>query len=433
MQIKFLFLSLLIATASLRAAPNMDHPLTICELVDIALENHPATKKAWWNANRAASALGSAKSAYYPQIDMSADIRNGVDFKFINGPDTSYTIVGANLLLSMMLYDFGQTSANVSSAKMGLLAANWQNDWTIQKVMVKVLENAYGTLHAQETYEASLSALADAAKVLETAQELNRAGLSPIADVYTTQSTYAVMHMDVIQQRAQLEIQVAKLASSLGLCATTLLTLAPFDSLPAPTCQQTEALIQLALEQRADLMAQQARVAAMAYNQKRTTAANYPTISFAGRGGANHAFQDNTEAGQYMVSLNLEVPLFTGFELMYNNRQAYADTQLTLEECAELQLDIALEVLTHSRTLQAVQEMLPDAEANLISSQKAYESTLERYKAGKEGIAEVSFSQRQLAAARVRYSEVKTRWLVSLANLAYATGTLNQDMESSCN
>lgn len=433
MQKKLLFLFLFLVTVSLEGAPNLDHPLTISELVDIALENHPATKKAWWNANRASAAVGSAKSAYYPQLDLNVDIRNGIDFKFINGPDTSYTIVGANILLGMMLYDFGETSANVNSAKMGLLAANWQSDWTIQRVMIKVLENAYGALHAQEVYQASLSSLADAKKVLETAKALNRSGLSPIADVYTTQATYSVMRMDVAQQKAQLDIQMAKLSASLGLCATTKLQIASYNALPAPTCQMTDALISFAMAHRADLQEKQARVSQMAYNQKRAASGYLPRISLLGRGGANHAFHDNTQAGQYMVALNLDVPLFNGFDTTYSNRQAYADTQLSIEECTELQLDIALEVLTYSRTLMAAQEMLPDAEENLNSAQKAYESTLDRYKAGKEGIAEVSFGQRQLAAARVRYSDVKTRLLISIANLAYATGTLTLDTESLCN
>ena len=75
-------------------------------------------------------------------------------------------------------------------------------------------------------------------------------------------------------------------------------------------------------------------------------------------------------------------------------------------------------------TLQAAQEMLHDAEDNLANSLKAYEGMLAKYKAGTEGITDVSNAQRQLAAARVRYSDVKTRWLVSIANLAYATGII---------
>lgn len=424
------FITTLIFTASLQAGTDLNHPLTIPELVDIALENSPTTRQAWWNANRAAAALGSAKSAYYPKIDADLSVQNGQDFKFINGPDVNYTIFGADILLSMMLYDYGGREANVCAAKMALLAANWQSDWSIQKVLVKVLENAYSTVHAQEVVQAAVSAYEDAVTIFETAQELNHAGLSPVSDVYAAQTTLSQMKMDLILQKALLDIQKAKLAASLGLCATTSIELAQLDETLVAQCNRTDELIALALNQRGDLMAKQARIMETLANQDRARAGYGPKVSFFGRGGANHALHDKTNAMQYQVLLDVEIPIFNGFDTMYQNRMAYADTQISTEDYAELQLNIVLEVLTYSRTLQAAQEMFGEAQINLESSQKAYDGTLDRYKAGKDRITDLSYAQRQLAAARVRYSDVKTRWLVSMANLAYATGTLVPYMET---
>lgn len=424
MSAKTFFILFLLLGTPLFADSAFDRPQTLSELVDIALSNHPSTKQAWWNANRAASALGISKSAYYPHLALEANVKNGRDFKFINGPDTNYTIVGADLLLSMMLYDFGERSAGVRAAKMSLLAAQWHVDWNMQKVMVRVLQNAYATLHAQEVFDAAKSSLEDAEKVLKTARELNRTGLTSISDVYTSQSNLSVMRMELTQQKALLAIEKGKLSSSLGLPADISFELAPLNPAEAPQKIQIDALIALAMCQRADLMAKQARVCeAYAYKDK-ANAAYGPKVAFYGRGGANHAFHDKANAAQYQLALNLTVPFFNGFETLYNTRKAFADTQISQEELAELQLAIALEVLTYSRSLEAAQEMLPEAEDNLNSAFKAYETVLAKYKAGKERIADVSFAQRQLAAARVRYSDVKTRWLISLANLAYATGTL---------
>jgi outer membrane protein len=427
---KFFFAIFLLIAGSLAASPDLSHPLTLVELVDIALKNHPATKQTWWNANRAASAVGSAKSAYYPKVGLEANATHGRDFKFINGPDTNYTIIGADVVLSLLLYDFGGRSASINGAKMALLAANWQTDWAIQKVLVKVLENAYSTLHAQEILQAACSSLEDAENVFKTARELNRTGLTPVSDVYTSQAALSQMKMELSQQKASLDIQKGKLAASLGLSANVPLELADFDLLQETQKLPTDELIALAMLQRADLMSKQAKLSESIYNKDKAGAAYGPKVYLAGRGGANHAFHDKADAAQYQISLNLEIPLFTGFEATYNNRMAYAETQIATEELAELQLNISLEVMTYSRSLEAAQEMLPEAEENLKSSIKAYESVLDRYKAGKETMAAVSNAQRQLAAARVRYSDVKTRWLTSMANLAYATGTLAPYMET---
>jgi outer membrane protein len=240
------------------------------------------------------------------------------------------------------------------------------------------------------------------------------------------------MKLDVAQQKALLDIQKGKLASSLGLDADTPLELAAVDKLPAPQQCQTSDLISLAKQQRTDLMAKRARVAESYERQKKVRASYGPKLSLGGRGAAEHFIHDHSNGGHYQIGLNLDMPLFTGFDASYQNRLAYADTQISMEQLAQLELDIALEVLTHSRSLEAAQEMLCYAEENLFNAQKAYDGTLDKYKAGKERIGEVSIALRQLASARTRFSDVKTRWLVSMANLAYATGSLLPNMENTC-
>jgi outer membrane protein TolC len=401
-----------------------DRPLTISELIDIALTNNPSTKQAWWNANRAAASLGSSYSSYYPQLALQASASHGYDFQFTNGPDTNYTLLSADLVLSALLYDFGARSAGVASAKAGLQAAQWSKDWNIQHVIVTVLENVYATLHAQEVLQAAQTSLEEANKILAAAQEMHRVGLTPISDIYLSEATAAQMRMELSMQKALLDIQRGKLATVLGLPATKQLTLAeinPVETLPVPEIQ---GLIDLAMQRRADLLARQARLAESLANKEKAFAGYGPKIAFSARGGADHAVKDRASAAHYQFLVSLEMPLFDGLNTMYQNRMAYADTQLSMESVAELELTIAMEVLTHSRTLEALQALLPVAERCLVNAQKSYDSMLEKYRAGKDSITEVSTAQSALAAARVRYSDVKTRLLSALANLAYATGTL---------
>lgn len=407
----------------------LNHPLTMSELVNIALKNNPETKQAWWNAQRAAANVGIANSAYYPKLGLNASAAHGRDFKFINGPDVNYTILRADLVLSYLLFDFGERAANVESAKMGLLAANWQTDFAMQKVIIRVLENAYSTINAQNILDASLISLEEAEKLQGITKELNRVGLNPITDIYTSQATLSQMQMDVAQQKANLDIQRGKLAAALGFSADTPLQIAPIAALDIPQKQCTAELINLAKQVRADLMAKQARVWEQSEREDKARSAYGPKVSFSSRGGADHAVHDKANGLNYEVKLNLDFPLFNGFETFYQNVAAYADTMLSVEDLAKLELDISLEVMTYSRNFEAAQEMLSYAEDNLKNATSAFDGVLDKYKAGKERMTEVSNAQRQLAAARVRFSEVKTKWLVSLANLAYATGTLAPYME----
>lgn len=422
----FLFFIFLFSAALLTASPQIDHPLSISELIDIALENNPETRQAWWNANRAAAAVGNARSDYYPSSDISLSVKNGREFRFINGPDTNYTILGADLTLYYILFDFGTRNANVNAAKSALKAAGWQNNWAIQNVMVQVLKNAYSFLHSQEALGDALVSLKEAETVFQASRELNAAGLVPITDVYASESAFIQMKMEAVQQKAFLNIEKGKLATSLGLPALTQIELSPIEITECLPLSAITELIDLANERRSDLIAKRAKLCESLYLQKRVQASYRPNVSLTGYGGANHAIHDKANAGQYQLLLNVDIPLFNGFETTYQNRMAYADTKMTKESLAELELDIAQEVLTNSYSLQAAIELIALAKENLNSASKAYQGVLEKYHAGKENIFDLSTAQRQLAQSRLRYSEIKTRLLVAMANLAYSTGTLDR-------
>lgn len=404
---------------------------TLSQLLDTALKNNPETRVAWWNAQRAAAAVGSAKSAYYPQLALNANVAHGRDFQFTNGPDVNYTILEAEIIMGFLLADFGERAANVEMAMMALLAAGWETEWSIQSVMAQVLENGYSTHLAQDTLDAFQSSLVDAKRMLDIAAKLNQAGLSPISDVYSSKAALSQIQIDVVRQRSQLEIQRAALATTLGFEADTVLKLAPLDGLNVPQRALSD-LITLAKYQRQDLMAKRARLAEAIANQKKVNASYNPKISLNARGGGEHAVRDKANGAHYYIGVNLDAPLFTGFDAMYQNRMAFAEVKISSEELYKLELDIALEVFTQSSNVQAAKEMLTFAKDNLENAQAAYNGSLEKYNAGKERIAEVSITLRQLVTARVRYSEINSGYLIAIANLAFATGTLCPYMEAPC-
>lgn len=403
---------------------DFSQPKTLSELIDVALQNNPFTKQAWWNAQRASFCLESTKSSYYPQVNFNSNIRNGRTFKYINGPNVNYTVLDAEIILSMLLFDFGERRSSVTGAQMALLAAGWQNNWAIQKVMLNVLEKSYSLFYAQEALEAAVVSRDDARKALEFSQELNSAGMSPITDVYVCKATLAQMEIDVVDRKASFDIQTAKLSTSLGISPEVSVRLAPLGNLPQIPSENIADLIALAMERRCDLIAKQAQLKQALAKEDNVQAKYLPKVAFLGRGGAEQFMHNKDHAGSYEFTLNCSAPLFTGFEATFEQRKAYAEVKMSCHELAALELDIALEVLMYSRNLEAANKMLSFAKINLENASLAYKGTLEKYSVGKEGIAEVSNTLRQLAAARLRYSEIITRFFTSMANLAYATGTL---------
>ena len=69
---------------------------------------------------------------------------------------------------------------------------------------------------------------------------------------------------------------------------------------------------------------------------------------------------------------------------------------------------------------------------NLQNAIKTFNGVLDKYKAGTQSIFDLTAAQKQLADARLKNGDAKTRWYRSLAQLAYATGTIMPNSEVSC-
>ena len=101
---------------------------TLADVVDIALRNNPVTRTAWLEALSAAAELGSARSAYYPRVDLTIDATRtqqsalGGQFDFLQ---TSY---GPTVDLSWLVLDLGGRAADAEDARLGLLAADWTHN-----------------------------------------------------------------------------------------------------------------------------------------------------------------------------------------------------------------------------------------------------------------------------------------------------------------
>lgn len=416
--------SLLLAEPA-KAEPLPDHPLTISELVGIALANNPESKIAWWRAKRAASSLDVAKSAYFPKVDLTLGASHGKEYAFINGPNKKFTQTEAELSLSMLLFDFGERSSEAKMRQCALEAANWEADFSLQKVMIHTLEQAYNVLHAQEALYAARITRDDAKKMLDASVDLQNAGLSPITDVYTSRATFAEAEMNLAHWVAELDIRKGRLLQILGFSADKPITLAALSAHCPPKKEQTVLLIARAKEKRLDLLAKAAKLQEAHASLEKSYASYLPKLSAVATGGLNHYHHDHTKNGNYTLALALNIPLFSGLDSIYNSRMAVADTKISLEQLSCLELSIATEVLTAHKEHEAADHMLVFAQEATENGLLAYEAALEKYKAGKENMfQEVSSALQQLALARVRYSEIKTQWLTSLARLAYATGTM---------
>ncbi len=392
--------------------------------MQIALARHPSTQRTWWNAQRAAAAVGSEESTYYPKIDAIGEAR-------YRDPDAERTYT-ARLSLDLLLFDFGRRDAAVAAAKELLHQAAWQTDWNVQKVLLDVCEASYGVLHAQEVCEATHLSLEEAQKMCEAAEELNRAGLKPITDVFTSKASLARARMEESERKASLLTSLSQLAVNIGVEANTPISLQPIDTKAIFTRTTVlDELLAQAYAERADLQAKRAEYQATLFQAAKEDRAYMPEVSLFGekeealrrKKQGTPPSKNTSRSGASSFGVKVTIPLFVGFDSIYKTRQALSSANMTQAELLELQNEISQEVAAACYSLEAAQEMLPLAKEALDNRVKAYESAFERYKIGEATMAELHDAQEDVSAARIQYSDVKQEWLSAIAKLAYATGT----------
>jgi outer membrane protein len=401
-------------------------PLSLAELIDTALKNNPETTKAWGSVKHAQAALGVAQSANYPSLDAQGTFMHGREVKYPNGPDIIFTDYGGELSLSYLLFDFGERSATIQSMKESLKAANWGADFTIQQVIFKVCSAYYEYLSAVDLLLEKESTLKDYQTILEAAEELHKAGLRSRSDLSMSKAEIAQVQMDVTQQRAAVAVAYGQLLTALGMPVDMKIEVEtnPEGIVRPIFSEKMNDLIAFANSRRSDLTAKRARLAEMEQEVKRASRAPLPKLNLVGQAGWLQYAKHKGSGYNYNTGLILGFPIFKGFEYSYRKRLALANVEITTAELRELQEDIALEVLSFSESVKAACDILKWSDEYLEESTKTYEGTLEGYKAGLQNIFDLIQTQRVLADARIKRTQARTQWLVSLAQLAFATGTI---------
>src|SRR3954453_9044556 len=119
-------------------------PLTLAKAIDIALTNNPQTRTTYLQARAAEPALGSARSAYLPEIHINATA--GRTRPSPQGATSSFT---PSVALRYLLFDFGGREAEVEQARQTLNAANLFHDQAIQDVILRTEQAYYDYLDAK--------------------------------------------------------------------------------------------------------------------------------------------------------------------------------------------------------------------------------------------------------------------------------------------
>jgi TolC family type I secretion outer membrane protein len=410
-------------------------PLSLWNVVDRALCDNPQTRTAWANAKVSAAQVGVARSAYLPTLSASASAsRNRADGGTRVGvallsSTTVYNAESASLAAGYLLYDFGARDANLDNALQTLAAANFTQDATLQKLFLSAVQAYYQLFGARAAVEAAAEAERASLESLKAATGRYDAGTATPADKLQAQTAYSQAKLNRIQAEGNAKNAEGTLANAMGMDANRPLSyVAP--ALKAPEEEFDRNLDQLigdARRRRPDLAAAEAQLKAAEANARAVRAAGMPTVSLSANANYSGSSLSDPFHSQ-AIGISIGIPIFTGFNTMYQIRAAQAKVDSQTAQRDSVSLQVALDVW------QAYQNLTTGVQAarsssDLVASATASERVaLGRYKAGAGSILDLVTAQSALASARQQNIQALYSLSVFKAALAQAFGRIDWDV-----
>jgi outer membrane protein len=415
--------------------------ITFSEAVSIALRQNGTLRQAVNAAALDTVSVRQQKMQFLPSVQLNTSTSQSLSpfAKSSTGgtsiSDVTSTAVNAGVSTSLVLFNGGANKAQLAQAQLVQQAGGQEVERTRQSVVFTVVSNYLTLTSSQEQLRVRRETLASEQALLEQIQAFVQAGRRPIADQYTQQAAVASARLALVQAENAVALARVDLIQTLQLDPRGEYD---FQPPPAGAAQAApaglDALLDQALQGRADLSARESELAATAQGVRVARAARLPTVSVSA--GYNtvlnssndlNVFDQFTQRQGGSVAVGVSLPLFDRGNAAAETQRAQIAQDNARIALQNQQQQVALEVRRAWLDWQAAQQQLAAAQAQLTAAQQSLDATRQRYQAGVGTLTELTQARSTLAQAQsqlvsARYNLVFQRTLVD-----YYVGSLNPD------
>jgi len=419
---------------------NPAHHYTLAELIDVAEDHNPSTRIIWERAKQKAAELGLAKSAYYPKLDgltVFGDERLINPFPEPLAP-RGYVMVEVpkvrpEVTLQYLIFDFGKRKANVDSAKNEELAAGASIVQVNQALAFQVATAYYRLVTAQERLQATQETLQTAQTTQDAAENRLKNGLATLPDVLNARAETAQAAFDEESANGDEKIARVALTEAVGADPSPDVMIDSQRSAPLPEklTMSIDALIDRAMKNRPELMAQVLEIRSAEAHIRAAKAEYKPQIVLSGA-AAQTSLWPSADYGQlgsaseptWSVEAGIQWRIFDGGVRRNELFMAESKRREAQDELTAIHDQTTREVWTAYIAFRTAVRKHEAAVALLEAANTSYAASLEAYKYGVKNLVDVVTAQKELAEARLSNVSARSELFIGAINLEFATGNL---------
>ncbi len=300
---------------------------------------------------------------------------------------------------------------------------------------VRVAEAYFNVLTAEDTLAFSNAEATALGRQFDQAQQRFEVGLAAITDVNEAQAQRDAATAAVVLADFALEDAEEALTEIIGAPVETIKALREELPLRPPEPVDIEAWVESARKQNPQIAAQQFAVSAAEENIATARAGHLPTVDLVGnyldstssgsRGGFFSTDSESTSANG-TVSLQLNVPIFSGGLVSATARRAVHDRDVQRDVLEQTERSVVRQTrFSHRAITGGIAEIEARRQA-VFSATSAVEAVQAGYEVGTRNIVDLLIAQRQLFQAQRDYSLARHNYIVNGLRLKQNAGDIER-------
>lgn len=389
-------------------------------LVEEAISRNPDLRVAATRVEQSAAYADIARGALRPTVALAGKVSGSSSASSEFSSGMKGVMLGAAWEIDL----WGRLRYGASAAEFTYASAQADFEFARQSLAAQVARSWFIATEARLNLESTSSMAQAAQKLLQLSQDRQRVGIDKGRDVALASANLGTLE-DMVRQAQQANEQAARsLELILGRYPATELQAADaFPALPGPVPVGMPLDM---LERRPDMIAAERRVAAAFDRVGEAKAARLPQVALtAGLGVISSdvlEFKDDYENPAFGVGAGLLAPIYDGGRLKAQVSVRTAEQAEALARYASQALTAIGEVENALGTARLLAERIELLHQTLADQQRAFESDLAAYRAGRQDLRPVLQQQMEVQSAQMTLLHVQSEQLVQRVNLHLALG-----------
>jgi len=402
--------------------------INLQDAINIAIENNKEIKKTKLENEGLYGRYLEERAQAFPQISFYGNGTKQMDetfYKFTQGLfPKEQDVLSYNISLNQTLYSWGKIGAAIKAAKLALKSRDYSLKLTEEEIKKLTIEVFYDVIFQKELVKIAEENLRQKENHLKEAESKFSLGVGTEYNILAAKVNFENAKVSLLKAENGLNILKERLKFVLGIDYE----IEPEGSLEVEFEEKPsfDTSFEIALKERKELKLQKLYEDGRFEFIKIQKSQNKPKVYLSAYFERSNLKAGDLElnASSWNYTLNLTIPLFDGFRTKGNVIQAESEYNKAKLEKEKIIDSIKLELKQALFELEEAENVLKVSKEAVDLSEKWFKMAEEGFKLGVKTNLDVEDAQLNLSNSKVNLAKAKRDYIVSLANLKRAMGTL---------